>query len=254
MIDQFPFRELTTAAGIAAAALLIRQVIEAAKGSFLPWLDDNNERKGTFILAALLYIAWLAVYGTDLAKDGPAALAAFWACSIAALGTNEAVDAAKGVVAKNVVQTVQTDEVVAQEAVASGMTSGVTAATGSTGAAAAAGAAAGAVAGAAAGVVAAGSVGVPGPDADASGADAAGADGEDPDSPAPLEEGPDVDLNANGGDRPRLTVRGARRSRRIASAPVRPSQASARGRRGPGRARTRTRSRSRSPAASPRPR
>jgi hypothetical protein len=43
-------------------------------------------------------------------------------------------------------------------------------------------------------------VGAPGPDADASGADALVAGGEDPDSPAPLEEGPDVDLNANGGD------------------------------------------------------
>src|SRR4051812_20281744 len=119
-LDQFPFRELTSAAGIAAAALLIRQVIEAAKGSFVPWLDANNERKGTFILAAVLYLAWLAVYGTDLAKDGPPAVAAFWACAIAAMGTNEAVDAAKGVVAKNVVQTVRSDPVVATAASAAG--------------------------------------------------------------------------------------------------------------------------------------
>jgi hypothetical protein len=176
-LDQFPFRELTTATGIAAAALLIRQIIETAKGSFLPWLDANNERKGTFILAAVLYIAWLAVYGTDLAKDGPAALAAFWACSIAAMGTNEAIDAAKGVVAKNVVQTVRTDPIVATEATASGVIDGTVVAAGAAGTAAVAA------------------------DADASGADAAAASSvASADSGAPLEAGPDVDLNVNAGD------------------------------------------------------
>ena len=193
-LDQFPFRELTTAAGIAAAALLIRQVIEVAKGSFVPWLDANNERKGTFILAALLYLAWLAVYGTDLAKDGPPAVAAFWACSIAAMGTNEAVDAAKGVVAKNVVQTVGTDSAVATAALASGVIDNVSASAGAT---------------AASGEVVAA-------DADASSADRAELAGAGlagasvagvstvstiaSDTGAPLEAGPDLDLNVNGGD------------------------------------------------------
>lgn len=176
-LDQFPFRELTTAAGIAAAALLIRQVIEAAKNSFLPWLDANNERKGTFILAAGLYIGWLAVYGTDLGKDGPAAVAAFWACSIAAMGTNEAVDAAKGVVAKSVVQAVRTDSVVATEATVSGVIDGSAVVTGANGAV----------------NVAA--------DADASAADTALASSVPAtDSGAPLEAGPELDLNVNGGD------------------------------------------------------
>lgn len=174
-LDQFPFRELTTAAGIAAAALLIRQVIEAAKGSFLPWLDANNERKGTFMLAAALYLAWLAVYGTDLAKDGPAAVAAFWACAIAAMGTNEAVDAARGVVAKNVVQAVATDPIVATAATASGvLTDGATPSGGAVAA-----------------------------DADASSADAADvspAGTTATDTGAPLEAGPELDLNVNNGD------------------------------------------------------
>ena len=103
-LDQFPFKELTTAAGIAAAALLIRQIIEFSKGTFFPWLDAANERKGAFIMAAVLYAAWLIFYGTNLERDLPAAIAAIYACGIAAIGTNEAVDAAKGVVAKNVVQ------------------------------------------------------------------------------------------------------------------------------------------------------
>jgi hypothetical protein len=185
-LDQFPFRELTSAAGIAAAALLIRQVIEAAKGSLIPWLDANNERKGTFIFAAVLYVAWLAVYGTDLGKDGPAALAAFWACSIAALGTNEAVDAAKGVVAKNVVQTVATDPVVATAATASGVTTGVPAPIA-------------AVAAPAAAVAVDPVVAV---DADASTADDGDGppDGLEVDGAAPLELGPDVDLNVNDGN------------------------------------------------------
>jgi len=102
VLEQFPLRELTTAAGVAAAALAIRQVIEASKGSFFPWLDAGNERKGAILLAAVIYLAWLAIYGKDLATDGPAALAAFFACATAAMGANEAVDAAKGVVAKNV--------------------------------------------------------------------------------------------------------------------------------------------------------
>jgi hypothetical protein len=174
-LDQFPFRELTTAAGIAAAAVIIRQVIEAAKGSFLPWLDANNERKGTFMLAAALYLAWLAVYGTDLAKDGPAAVAAFWACSIAAMGTNEAVDAARGVVAKNVVQAVASDPIVATAATASGVIANGATPSG-------------------AGVAA---------DADASSADAADvslASTTATDTGAPLEAGPEIDLNVNNGD------------------------------------------------------
>ena len=170
--DQFPFRDLTTAAGIAAAALLIRQIIEAAKHSFLPWLDANNERKGTFILAALLYVAWLAVYGTDLATDGPAALAAFWTTSIAAMGTNESIDAAKAVVAKSVVQTVADDPVVATAATASGVINGGSGSTAKAGGA----------------VVA---------DADASIDDDAF---EASDSGAPLEPGPDLDLNVNNGN------------------------------------------------------
>jgi hypothetical protein len=177
-LDQFPFRELTTATGIAAAALLIRQVIEVAKGSFLPWLDANNERKGTFILAAVLYLAWLAVYGTDLGKDGPAAVAAFWACAIAAMGTNEAVDAAKGVVAKSVVQTVASDPVVAAAATASGVIADGEASIGTT------------VTGVAA-------------DADASSADAVDVSSASlvaADTGAPLEAGPELDLNVNDGD------------------------------------------------------
>lgn len=182
-LDQLPLRELTTAAGIAAAALLIRQVIETAKGSFLPWLDANNERKGTFILAAVLYLAWLAVYGTDLERDGPAAVAAFWACAIAAMGTNEALDAAKGVVAKNVVETVAADPVVATAAAASGVIADGAASTGTTGAPVRAVAA----------------------DADASSADVAdvadvSSETVAADTGAPLEAGPDLDLNVNDGD------------------------------------------------------
>jgi hypothetical protein len=101
-LDQFPFRELTTPAGIVAAGILIRQLIEVAKKDLVPWLDARNERKGTFIIAALLYLAWLLVYGTDLERDGIAAFAAFWATATGAIGVNESVDAAKGVVAKNV--------------------------------------------------------------------------------------------------------------------------------------------------------
>lgn len=101
-LDQLPIRDLTTPAGIAALAIVIRQAIEMAKGSFLPWLDHENERKGAFIIAAVVYVAWLAAYGRDLAADGPVAFAAFWAAGTAAIGANEAVDAAKGVVTKNV--------------------------------------------------------------------------------------------------------------------------------------------------------
>jgi hypothetical protein len=101
-LDQLPFSDLTTPAGIAAVAVVIRQLVEFAKHSFLPWLDNGNERKGAYIVAAAIYLGWLAVYGTSLSVDGPVALAAFWAAGTAALGTNEAVDAAKGVVAKNV--------------------------------------------------------------------------------------------------------------------------------------------------------
>jgi hypothetical protein len=101
-LEQFPFRDLVTPAGIAAAAVLIRQIIEMAKHSFLPWLDAGNERKGVFILSAALCAGWLLVYGTDLGRDGFAAVTAFWATATAAIGSNEAVDAAKGVVARNV--------------------------------------------------------------------------------------------------------------------------------------------------------
>jgi hypothetical protein len=108
-LDQFPFRELTTPAGIVAAGILIRQLIEVAKKDLVPWLDAQNERKGTFIIAALLYLAWLLVYGTDLERDGIAAFAAFWATATGAIGVNESVDAAKGVVAKNVGGSLPTD-------------------------------------------------------------------------------------------------------------------------------------------------
>ena len=101
--DQFPFQNLTTPAGIALTAILIRQVIEFAKHSFLPWLDRGNERKGAFIVSAVLYLLWLGFYGKDLSTDGTLAVAAFWAVATATIGTNEIVDAAKGVVAKNVV-------------------------------------------------------------------------------------------------------------------------------------------------------
>ena len=102
--DQFPFSDVVTPAGIAAVAVVIRQVIEFAKHSFLPWLDHGNERKGAFIVAAAVYLAWLVVYGTDLGTDGPVALAAIWAAGTASIGSNEAIDAAKGVVAKNVTE------------------------------------------------------------------------------------------------------------------------------------------------------
>jgi hypothetical protein len=181
-LGQIPLDQLTTAAGVAAAAIAIRQIIEIVKGSF-KWLDDGNERKGAIILAALVYVAWLALYGKELGTDGPAAFAAFVACSTAAMGTNEALDAAKGVVAKNVVQTVGTDQAVATEAVKSGVISAETAA---------AGPAATAVA----------TVGPAAVDADASTEvdDVTSAAADDADGGAPLEAGPDVDLNVNDGD------------------------------------------------------
>jgi hypothetical protein len=109
-LDQLPIRDLTTPAGIAAIAVVIRQVIEMAKKSFLPWIDAGNERKATFIVAAVVYLVWLAFYGKDLNTDGPVALAAFWAAGTAAIGANEAVDAAKGVVASNVGGTSEADK------------------------------------------------------------------------------------------------------------------------------------------------
>jgi hypothetical protein len=188
-LEQLPLDQLTTAAGVAAAAIAIRQIIEMVKGSFLPWLDAGNERKGAIILAAVVYVAWLALYGKNLGTDGPAAFAAFVACSTAALGTNEAVDAAKGVVAKNVVQTVGSDPVVATEAVKTGVISQETAAASAAGAA-----------GAAAGTAseAAGAVKVD-PDASTEADDVSSA-AADADGGGPLEAGPDVDLNVNGGD------------------------------------------------------
>ena len=178
VLEQFPFSQLTTAAGIAAAAVLIRQVIEFAKGSFVPWLDAANERKGAFILAALLYLAWLIVYGKNLETDLPAAVAAVWACGIAAIGTNEAVDAAKGVAAKNIAQTVASDPVANAAAATAGIIATDTSAAASSGATVAV-----AVAG----------------DADASSADVTDASIV-ADSGAPLELGPDLDLSVNGGD------------------------------------------------------
>jgi hypothetical protein len=187
-LGQLPLEQLTTAAGVAAAAIAIRQIIEIGKGSF-KWLDDGNERKSAIILAALLYIAWLALYGTNLGTDGPLAFAAFVACATAAMGTNEALDAAKGVVAKNVVKTVGTDPVVATEAVKTGVIDA--------NAAAANAAAAGAAAGGAAGTTGPTAVD---PDASTAADDAPGAVGDDADGGAPLEAGPEVDLNVNGGD------------------------------------------------------
>lgn len=180
-LGQIPLDQLTTAAGVAAAAIAIRQIIEIVKDSFR-WLDAGNERKGAIILAAAVYIAWLALYGKDLGTDGPAAFAAFVACSTAAMGTNEALDAAKGVVAKNVVQTVGTDPVVATEAVKTGVISPE------------------AAAGNAAGTEST-TTGPATVDPDASTeVDDASAAARDADGGAPLEAGPDVDLNVNGGD------------------------------------------------------
>jgi len=70
-VDQLPFNDLTSPAGIAAVAVVIRQLIEFAKHSFIPWLDHGNERKGAYIIAAGVYVAWLAAYGSDLSADGP---------------------------------------------------------------------------------------------------------------------------------------------------------------------------------------
>jgi hypothetical protein len=95
MIDQVPFRDLTTPVGIVLAGTLIRQIIEIAKKSFLPWLDAGNERKGVAILAIILYGAWLAAYGRDLTTDGWQALFAALAVCGTAIGTNETIDAAR---------------------------------------------------------------------------------------------------------------------------------------------------------------
>jgi hypothetical protein len=104
MIDQLPLSALTTPGGIIVAGALVRQVIEVLKHSLLPWLDDGNERKGVVIVAALIYVAWLAAYGQDLATDGWAALYGFLAVSATSIGVNEAVDAARDQVSKNVVK------------------------------------------------------------------------------------------------------------------------------------------------------
>lgn len=103
MFDQIPFRDLTTPGGILAAGVLIRQVIEIAKNSFLPWLDAGNERKGAVILAAAVYVAWTAVYATNLAVDGWTALFAALSVAGTAVGVNEGIDGARDQIAKNVV-------------------------------------------------------------------------------------------------------------------------------------------------------
>lgn len=107
MIDQVPFRDLTTPVGIVLAGTLIRQLIEIAKKSFLPWLDAGNERKGVAILAIVLYGAWLAAYGRDLTTDGWQALFAALAVGATAIGANETIDAARDQVAKNVVSAIR---------------------------------------------------------------------------------------------------------------------------------------------------
>jgi hypothetical protein len=102
-MDQIPFRDLTTPAGMLVAGVVIRQLIEIAKHSFLPWLDAGNERKGTVILAAALYAAWAAAYGGDLAVDGWTALFAALTVAGTAIGVNEGVDGTRDHVAKNIV-------------------------------------------------------------------------------------------------------------------------------------------------------
>ena len=103
MMDQIPFRDLTTPAGILVAGMIIRQVVEIAKHSFLPWLDAGNERKGVVILAAALYAAWAAVYARDLTVDGWTALFAALTVAGTAIGVNEGIDGARDQLAKNVV-------------------------------------------------------------------------------------------------------------------------------------------------------
>jgi hypothetical protein len=103
MFDQIPFRDLTTPAGILVAGVLIRQVIEIAKHSLLPWLDAGNEKKGAVLLAAALYAAWAAAYARDLSVDGWTALFAALSVAGTAVGVNEGIDGARDQLAKNVV-------------------------------------------------------------------------------------------------------------------------------------------------------
>jgi hypothetical protein len=188
MIDQLPLKELVTPAGIVLAGLLVRQVVEIAKKSFLPWLDAANERKGAVVVAAAIYVAWAAAYGSNLATDGWTAFAAFLAVAGGSIGANEGVDAARGQVAKNVAILLQEQP---QLAALAGLGPS------STGAGGAAGAGAGAVAGAGAGAVAGADAGADA--ASASGSAVAEADAED-DLVLPLEAGPDEDLLVDGGE------------------------------------------------------
>lgn len=102
-MEQIPLRDLTTPAGMLVAGVVIRQIVEIAKHSFIPWLDAGNERKGTVLLAAALYAAWAAAYGQDLAVDGWTALFAALTVAGTAIGVNEGIDGARDQLAKNVV-------------------------------------------------------------------------------------------------------------------------------------------------------
>jgi hypothetical protein len=106
-VEQLPFEQIVSPAGVVLAGALTRQIIEVLKGTILPWLDRDNERKGVVIVAGLIYLGWLIAYGQDLATDGWTALFSVLAVSGTAIGANEAVDAVKGQVTKNVVATIR---------------------------------------------------------------------------------------------------------------------------------------------------
>lgn len=106
-MEQLPLEQIVTPAGLVLAGALTRQIIEVLKGSLIPWLDRGNERKGVVLVAGVIYMAWLVAYGRNLATDGWTALFSFLAVSGTAIGTNEAVDAAKSQVTKNVVASIR---------------------------------------------------------------------------------------------------------------------------------------------------
>ena len=106
-MEQLPLQQVVSPAGVVLAGALTRQVVEVLKGSLVPWLDRGNERKGVVLVAGLIYLAWLVAYGQNLATDGWTALFSFLAVSGTAIGTNEAVDAAKGQVTKNIVASIR---------------------------------------------------------------------------------------------------------------------------------------------------
>jgi hypothetical protein len=119
MVEQLPLEQVVTPAGVVGAGLLTRQIIEILKGSLVPWLDRGNVRMGVVIVAALSYVAWVAAYGQNLATDGWTAVFAFLAVSGTAVGANEAVDAGKGQVTKNVLASLRERPEIAFAAAAS---------------------------------------------------------------------------------------------------------------------------------------